>query len=362
MSDLCKEYGISRQTGYKFFKRFKENGFGGLEDLSRRPHASPHKIDPFIEELIIDIKGKYPTLGPKKLKTRLENLYPKLSIPAASTIGAVLSRNGLVNSHKRRIKRSYSPAHLTDGSKPNEIWCIDYKGQFKTKDRKYCYPLTISDYYSRFLIACDAAHSTKQQEAFEVFKESFKEFGLPDIIRSDNGIPFASSSHLYGLSRLSVWFLSLCINLERIDPGHPEQNGRHERMHRTLKNDAINPPADNILQQQEKFNTFLDIYNNERPHEALGQKTPGSLYIKSNKLYQEKTLEYPNHDFEKRIDDKGILWIDNMRPVKIGKVLHGYMVGIKEMSDEWLVTFSKYDLGIIKKETLTFESMESIEC
>lgn len=361
MTDLCEEYGISRPTGYKFLNRFKENGFTALGDSSRRPHSSPSKVDPLIEELIIDIKGKYPTWGPKKLKIRLELLYPNLCIPAASTIGLILSRHGLVNSNKRRIRRSYLPSHLTDGSRANEVWCIDYKGQFRTKDKKYCYPLTISDYYSRFLIACDAVNGTNQNEAFEVFKSSFKEYGLPDIIRSDNGTPFASSSHLYGLTRLSAWLLSLGIKLERIEPGHPEQNGRHERMHRTLKDDAINPPAENILQQQDKFNRFLHIYNYERPHEALKQKTPHSFYVKSNKLYHEEILEYPHHDFIKRIDDKGILWMDSKRPVKISKVLYGYTVGIKNMSNEWLVTFSKYDIGIINKDSLTFETMETID-
>jgi len=361
MTDLCREYGISRPTGYKFLTRFKEYGFRGLEDFSRRPHTSPNKVDPFIEQLLIDMKGSYPTWGPKKIKVRLETLYPFLSIPAASTIGTVLSRNGLVISKTRRIKRTYLSSQLSPSSHPNDIWCIDYKGQFKMKDNTYCYPLTISDHNTRFLIACEALHSTSQNEAVEVFKTSFNNFGLPDIIRSDNGSPFASSSKIYGLTRLSAWFLSLGIKIERIDPGHPEQNGRHERMHRTLKYDAINPPADNILQQQEKFDSYLEIYNFERPHEALNQQTPGSIYKKSSKKYEERNIEYPNHDFSKKIDDKGFLWIDSRKSVRISKSLNGYHVGLKEQEKQWLVTFLKYDIGVISKDSLKFESMESLD-
>jgi len=361
MTDLCQEYGISRPTGYKFLTRFQEYGFSGLEDLSRRPHTSPNMVDQFIEQLIIDMKGSYPTWGPKKIKARLETLYPLLSIPAASTVGSVLSRNGLVMTKTRRIKRTYLSSQLSNSSHPNDIWCIDYKGQFRMKDHRYCYPLTISDHNSRFLIACEALHSTSQNEAFEVFKSSFINFGLPDIIRSDNGTPFASSSKLYGLTRLSVWFLSLGIKIERIAPGHPEQNGRHERMHRTLKYDAIKPPADNILQQQEKFDKYIQIYNFERPHEALNQCTPGSIYKKSGKKFKEKIIDYPNHDFSKRIDEKGFLWLDSRRAVRISKSLYGYHVGLKEQENQWLVTFGKYDIGVIWKDSLIFESMEALD-
>jgi putative transposase len=267
----------------------------------------------------------------------------------------------LVTSKARRIRRGYLPSHLTPGTKPNEVWCIDHKGQFKTRDKKYCYPLTISDHKSRFFIACEALHSTSQDEAFEVFKICFEKYGLPEIIRSDNGSPFASTSKLYGLTRLSAWFLSLGIKLERIEPGHPEQNGRHERMHRTLKNDAINPPGKNILHQQEIFDKYLNIYNYERPHESLEQKTPGSLYTKSLKVYCENSIEYPGHDFTKKIDEKGILWLDYKSPVRISKSLYGYHVGLKVLPKGWLVSFSDYDLGVIQRYSLTFESMEILE-
>lgn len=361
MTDLCKEYGISRPTGYKFPARFKECGFQGLSDLSRKPHLSPNKVDPFVEQLIIDLKGDYITWGPKKLKARLETLYPGLKTPAASTIGAVLDRNGLVASKTRRIKRAYSLTQLSDSNQPNDIWCIDYKGQFRTKDNIYCYPLTISDHFSRFLIACEALQGTGQDEAFAVFKRSFATYGLPNIIRSDNGSPFCSSSKLYGLTRLSAWFLSLGIKLERIDPGHPEQNARHERMHRTLKHDAINPPANNILQQQEYFENYVKIFNFERPHEALDQQTPGVLYKNSERNYREQILEYPYHDLSKKVDFDGFLFIDSKRQVRISKVLYGYYLGLKEQEKEWLVTFAKYDIGVIYKDTLEFETMEILD-
>jgi len=361
MTDLCKEYGISRTTGHKFLNRFKEFGFQGLRDLSRKPHFSPNKTDPFIEELIIDTKGHYPTWGPKKIKARLETLYPSLKIPAVSTVGSVLSRNGLVVSRTRRMKRVYVKSQLTQSKEPNDVWCIDYKGQFQTKDKNYCFPLTISDHYTRFLLACEALQSTNQDEAFEVFMRIFKTFGLPKIIRSDNGSPFASTSKCYGLTRLSAWFISLDIKVERIAPGHPEQNARHERMHRTLKSDAINPPAKNILQQQENFDKYIKVYNYERPHESLCQKTPGSLYKKSGKNYIERGMKYPNHDFTKKIDDNGFLYIDSKRRVRITKALAGQFVGIKEQEKQWLVTFNKFDIGIIHKKTLAFESMEVLD-
>lgn len=361
MSDLCKEYGISRPTGYKFLERFKEFGFQGLNDLSRKPHFSPNKIDPFIEELIIDVKGHYPTWGPKKIKARLETLYPYLKIPVVSTVGSVLSRNGLVVSKTRRIKRLYATSQLSESKYPNDVWCIDYKGQFKTKDNTYCFPLTISDHNTRFLIACEALQSTNQSEAFDVFKRSFKTFGLPKIIRSDNGSPFASTSKCYGLTRLSAWFISLDIKVERIAPGHPEQNGRHERMHRTLKHDAINPAAKNILQQQEKFDNYINVYNFERPHESLSQQTPGSLYKNSNKIYIERDLEYPNHDFKRKVDSKGFVSIDSQRRVRITKALDGHLIGLKEQEKQWLVTFNKFDIGVIYKNSLTFEPMEVLD-
>jgi transposase InsO family protein len=363
MSDLCREYEISRKTGYKFLQRFKECGFGGLNDRSRRPHNIAQKTDQYLEELIIQIKSKYPTWGPKKLKIKLHEAYPGIAIPSASTIGAVLSRNGLVNKRSRRIRRSYMPSHLGDSNEANDIWCIDYKGQFRTRNRKYCYPLTVSDHKTRYLLACDAMEKISQDETFNSMRVCFKEYGLPKVIRSDNGIPFASSNSIYGLTKLSVWFLKLGIKLERIEPGHPEQNGRHERMHRTLKQDSLRIIAKNVMHQQEEFDKYKIIFNKERPHEALGQQTPHSIYKSSIHKYSaemEKELDYPEHDFVRLVSNTGAIKISN-KEVFIANTFARESVGLREFEDNWLVSFSNYDIGIIDKTSMKFESMEVLD-
>lgn len=363
MTDLCQEYEISRTTGYKFLDRFKESGFEGLEDFSRRPHRFPNKTDEFIENLIIDLKKSHIKWGPKKLKILLEDKYSSIHFPAVSTIGMILANNGLVVKSTRRIARCYHRTNLTDSDQANDVWCIDFKGQFRTKDRRYCYPLTISDHKTRYLIACEALESTKQDEAFGVFKSCFIKYGMPKIIRSDNGVPFASSSSIYGLTKLSLWFVKLGIDIERITPGHPEQNGRHERLHKTLKYESICPAANNIMQQQEKFDDFMFKYNNERPHESLGQKTPGSLYRASPVKYAEIDVRryYSGHDFSRRVNDRGEISINPRMPVKISKIFYGEHLGFKEYGSTYLVSYSKYDIGQIDKNTLKFEPLEQLD-
>jgi putative transposase len=361
ITDLCNEYEISRKTGYKFIDRFKKLGFEGLNDLSKRPYRQPNKTDDFIEGAIVSLKSRHPSWGPKKLKTRLEEIDPGLRIPSASTIGIILSRHGLVNNRPRRISRSYHPTLLTEGLNANDVWCIDFKGQFKMQNSRYCYPLTISDYRTRYLIACECLEKINQEDAFQVFKHAFIEYGQPRIIRSDNGAPFSSGNALYGLSKLSIWFLKQGIKHERIEPGHPEQNGRHERLHRTLKQDALRPTAKNIMQQQEVLDKFRDTYNNERPHEALGQKTPASIYKTSDIKYTERTLTYPLHDFTKNADCRGCIWLKKSKPTRISRVFYGETLGLRELDDTWLVSYADYDIGLINKKTLKFESMESID-
>ena len=363
MTDLCQEYEISRKTGYKFLERFKGFGFEGLDDFSRRPHRFPNKTDAFIEGLIVEFKKKHIKWGPKKLKVLLEDKYSNIHFPTVSTIGMILSNNGLVERNARRIGRCYHRTDLTDSNFPNDVWCVDFKGQFKTKDMQYCFPLTISDHKTRYLIACEALESTRQEEAFDVFKSSFTKFGMPKIIRSDNGPPFASSSLIYGLTKLSLWFVKLGINIERIAPGHPEQNGRHERLHKTLKYEAICPPAKNIIQQQERFNVFTDDYNNHRPHESLGQKTPASLYKKGEVKFVEPDVRqyYSNHDFTRRVNDSGEIWINPRMRVRISKIFYGEHLGIKEYESTYLVSYSKYDIGQIDKRSLEFVPLEQLD-
>jgi putative transposase len=274
MAGLCREFGISRKTGYKIYARYKDCGLEGLTDRSRRPYRHANQLPMQIEALIVQLKKEYPRWGAPKIRERLRRRYPGVSCPAISTVHAVLDRHGLVTRRKRRRYRAEGTP-LSRPTTPNELWCADYKGEFMLSDRRYCYPLTITDFASRYLLTCEGLSTTKETYAFAVFERAFKDFGLPRAIRTDNGIPFSCPNALYGLSRLSVWWLRLGIDIERIKPGHPEQNGRHERMHLTLKTEATKPASANFLQQQARFDDFIERFNQERPHQALGMKVPG---------------------------------------------------------------------------------------
>src|SRR5437762_9524357 len=254
MAVLCRRFGISRKTGYKILNRYNSCGLEGLTDRSRRPYRHANQLPIQIETLIVQSKQERPHWGAPKIRERLARRYPDVHTPAISTVHAVLDRHGLVKSRKRRRhKASGTPLSMSD--QPNDLWCADYKGEFMLADRRYCYPLTLPDYASRYLIACDALQTTKEAYAFTVFENAFKEFGLPSAIRTDNGVPFASPNALFNLSRLSVSWLRLGITIERIKPGHPQQNGRHERMHLTLKLETTKPAARNFLQQQARSTT-----------------------------------------------------------------------------------------------------------
>lgn len=361
MTDLCKEYEISRKTGYKFLGRFNCLGIEGLQDQSRRPHNIPRKTTEVIEKCILNVKAEYPTWGAKKIKVKLENMHQGILFPAPSTIGMILDKHGLVKKNKRRIKRAYHPTALTPGDNPNDVWCVDYKGQFKTGKGIYCYPLTITDYYSRYIISCEALENTRYHESKVVFREAFLRYGLPKIIRSDNGTPFASMNAIFGLTKLSAWLIKLGIKMERIEPGHPEQNGRHERMHRTLKEETTRPAATNILKQQERFDSFVNTYNFQRPHEAIGMKVPGILYKESEYKYtndMEDPLKYSLHDIVRKISYSGYIKIVNNKEVFISSALSGENIGLRELDEGWLVSYANYDIGYISKLNFKFESME----
>ena len=350
MSALCREFGISRPTGYKIFNRYKNLGLEGLENRSRRPYRHANKLPFQVERTIVQIKREHPTWGAPKIREKLIREFPMVKPPAKSTVHAVLDRNGLVKRRKRRRYRAEGTP-LSDAQAPNGLWCADYKGEFMLGNRKYCYPLTITDYRSRYLLACEGLESTKSPFAFNVFERVFKEFGLPGAIRTDNGVPFASPNALFGLSRLSIWWLRLGINIERIKPGHPEQNGRHERMHLTLKKEATKPASFNFLQQQVRFDNFIDIYNNERPHQALGGKYPGDLYTPSARTYRApEEPEYPYHDRAMKVTKCGRLCI-GQRKVNLSTVFAGQTVGVREVADKiWLVSFMEYDLGFFDED------------
>ena len=350
MAVLCREFGISRPTGYKIYDRYKHHGLEGLKERSRRPYRHANQLPFQIERTILRIKQEYPSWGAPKIREKLLREYPMIKPPAKSTVHAVLDRHGLV---KRRTRRRYKAegTPLSDAHSPNELWCADYKGEFKLGNRKYCYPLTITDYSSRFLLACEGVESTQSSFAFTVFERVFKEYGLPTAIRTDNGIPFASPNSLFGLSKLSIWWLRLGINIERIKPGNPQQNGRHERMHRTLKEETARPASFNFLQQQGRFDDFIEVYNNARPHQALNMKYPGEVYTPSARIYQPPDEpDYPYHDRTIRITQCGRICIGK-RKINLSTVFAGQTVGIREVADNiWLVSFLDYDLGFFDEE------------
>ena len=359
MAGLCREFGIARKTGYKIYNRYKDCGIDGLTDRSRRPYRHANQLPMQIEKLIVKLKKEYPHWGAPKIRVRLKKRYPDVHCPAISTVHAVLDRHGLVKRRKRRRHKAEGTAlsHVTD---PNELWCADYKGEFMLTDRRYCYPLTITDFASRFLITCDALSTTKETFAFTVFERAFKDFGLPRAIRTDNGVPFSCCNALYGLSKLSVWWLRLGINIERIKPGHPEQNGRHERMHLTLKNEATKPASDNFLQQQARFDDFIDCFNNVRPHQALDMNVPADLYTSSPRPYTGLgELDYPFHDWTATVTICGRICYKR-RKINLSTVFAGQKVGIKQVSNSiWLVTFMQYDLGYFDLDACRLEPIDN---
>ncbi len=345
VAELCREYGISRKTGDKFKQRFRRLGEAGLLDRSRAPKIIPHKTPPEVVKLLLCEKEKHPSWGPKKLKTQLEERLHR-EFPAVSTIGDILERAGLVAKRGRRLAVPPRPTTLRTASAPNDVWCIDYKGQFRLGNRSLCYPLTLTDQYSRFILGCDAMAKISDEEARESCEELFRRYGLPKAIRSDNGVPFASAG-LANLTKLSAYWLQLGIELERIRPAHPEENGQHERMHRTLKFETTRPPRTNLLQQQERFDQFIEEFNTERPHEALGMKRPAQVYKTSPRRMPAVVpeLDYPQHDDVLRVDRAGYV-SHRRRRCYLSTALAYQTIGIREEPDgRWLVSFAKLDVG-----------------
>jgi transposase InsO family protein len=363
MSDLCREYGISRKTGDKFKARFERFGLEGLEDRSRAPLVIPHKTPRELEELIVAERREHPTWGPRKIKEVLERRLGH-RLPSHGGVGAVLKRAGLVTARKQRSRHAPRPTSLRATASPNEVWCIDYKGQFRLGDRTYCYPLTITDHYSRYVLACEGMAAISDAAAREVCEEVFSERGIPAVIRSDNGTPFASRG-LGGLTRLSVYLLRLGIALERIRPSHPEENGRHERMHRTLKAETTRPARANLLQQQERFDEWVHTFNCERPHEALGMKRPMDVHVDSARALPTvlPELTYPTHDDVVRVTRSGQIYVPRIGTVSLNIALTGQDVGIREESDgRWLVTFGSLDLGLVERDgRITPQSPNTLE-
>lgn len=343
---LCARYGIRPKTGYKWLRRFEAEGVLGLAERSRRPHHSPTATARESVAALVELRSRYPHWGAKKLVAVLGARRPELVMPAPSTAAALLKREGLVRVPRRRVVRGHPGRPVSEMREPNAVWTADFKGQFKTLDGVYCFPLTVVDGASRYLLSCRALTSVRSQEARPVFERLFRERGLPERLRTDNGPPFASMA-LGRLSRLSIWWVRLGILPELIEPSHPEQNGRHERLHRTLKAETTRPPARNRRAQQRAFDEFRRAYNTERPHEALGQRPPASIYTVSARAYPARLVpvEYPAH-YEVRLvsANGGIRW--HFHRVPVSHLLAGEYVGLEEVADgEWEVYFGPLWLG-----------------
>ena len=360
MASLCREFGISRKTGYKILDRYEQCGVEGLSDRARRPHRYANQLPAAVEAAIVAAKREKPYWGARKIRERLlRRLASEVKVPACSTIHAILDRHGLVTRASRPRTRAQGTP-LSAGLNPNDVWGTDYKGEFQLGNKRYCYPLTVTDYASRYLLLCEAMESNQEQPAFLAFERLFRERGLPHAIRSDNGVPFASPNGLFNLSKLSVWWLRLGISIERIRPGHPQQNGRHERMHLTLKQQATRPAGANVLQQQAKFDAFVEEFNVERPHEALDMQCPAQIYTESVRPYRGiPDPQYPFHDKTIVVTNCGRLCLYRKK-INLSSSLAGQAVGIKEVDDGiWLVSFMNYDLGYIDLEEKTLQPLEN---
>jgi transposase InsO family protein len=355
-TELCTRYSISRKTGYKWLARAEAEGLDGLAEHSRRPLTCPHATAPELVAALLEARRRHPSWGPRKLLRILHRGDPGCAWPARSTAADLLRRHGCIESRPRRRRLGHPGRPRTPMTAPNEIWTADFKGQFRTGNGIYCYPLTIADGYSRYLLGCQALLAPTHTLTKPVFERLFREYGLPQIIRTDNGVPFATCA-LGRLSALSVWWVRLGIFPELIEPAKPQQNGRHERMHRTLKRETARPPAGSHRAQQRRFNAFRLEFNRERPHEALGDDTPASRYQPARRRFPERLppLEYPNHCEVRLVSaNGGIRW--QACWVNVSHVLGGEYVGLEEVDDgEWDLYFGPLKLGRFHERLLRVE-------
>lgn len=348
-AQLAEQFGVSRKTAYKWLERFHQGGLAALTDASRAPLARPHRVDEKTAKLIVELRQRHRFWGPKKLKAWLEANEPEGRWPAASTIGALLKSRGLVEPRRKRRRTPISSQPLAAATQPNVVWSADFKGQFKVGGR-YCYPLTITDNFSRYLLKVQAVGDEREPTVRPVFEQAFRENGLPLRMRTDNGPPFASKA-VGGLSKLSVWWVRLGITPERIEPGQPQQNGRHERMHRTLKAETTQPPKPTEEAQQAAFDDFRRVFNEERPHEALKQKTPASLHECSSRPMPEEVPDpdYPPEFLVRRLNNTGVLsW--GGTSTYIANLLKHEAIGIEEVDDGVAqIWFGPIYLGVVRQ-------------
>lgn len=348
LAELCRRYGISRKTGYKWITRHEQEGAAGLTDRSRAPHAHSNRVPEQIVQAIVRLRAESSMrYGPKKIRVRLQEEFPHEHLPAHSTIAAILDSHGLIVPRKKRRRVPAQSHPLAECQQANSVWCIDFKGWFLTGDGRRCDPLTITDGFSRYLLCCQALTSADERAVRPIMEVTFRQYGLPQAIRSDNGAPFASRA-VGGLSRLSIWWIKLGIRVDRIQPGKPQQNGRHERMHLTLKNATADPPASTWGKQQERFKDFRREYNESRPHEALGMKTPASMYDLSPRPYPTSIPDvvYADDWLLRRVQcDGDFYW--RHQPVFLTEVLHGETIGLEPVDGRyWRAHFGPVFLGV----------------
>jgi transposase InsO family protein len=354
MTELCERAGITRQAGYTLLRRYEQEGVEGLTPRSHAPKSCPHRIPEEIRTVLLEARKAHPLWGPRKILVYLGSRRPELALPAASTVGDLYKREGLVKPRPHRRKWSHPGRVSRTVEAPNQLWNADFKGQFRMGDGKMCYPLTVTDTHSRYLLACDGLSSTAHSGAQASFEHLFRARGLPQAIRSDNGNPFCTKA-IAGLSQLSVWWTQLGIKHERTEPGHPEQNGSHERMHRTLKAATQLPPAADVQAQQERFDAFRCEFNQERPHQALEMKTPGSLYVACEREMPERIAapQYAGHCQVRRVRGNGILYFGD-RTIFLSELLIGQDVALEEVEDGvWSIYF--YDLLLARLDQRTGE-------
>jgi transposase InsO family protein len=351
MSELCERYGISRPTGYKWVERFEAEGRDGLVERSRAPNGCSHETPEQVVCLLLEARQQY-GWGAKKLLQVLTKRHPRLVWPARSTVNAILDRHGRLRKNRRRRKWKHPGAAALTTERPNQVWPADFKGQFKTQDGRYCYPLTVSDHFSRWLLLCKGLPSVKTEGAKPAFRRLFEEVGLPEAIRTDNGVPFASTG-IHGLCELNVWWMQLGIVHQRILPASPQENGQHERMHRELKRETARPPASNLRGQQRKFDRFQRRYNEERPHEGIDGQVPAERWEPSPRPYPERIAppEYPSHLEVRRVSAAGTFRLNSMQPF-LSNALADQYIGLEEVGDGvWNLVYYRTLLGKIDERT-----------
>jgi len=360
ISELCREFGVSRPTGYRWLNRYKEVGPEGLLDLSSKPHSCSHATPEAQEQAILALRGRHPSWGPRKLKARLEKLEPRVGWPAASTFGSILNRAGLCSPRKKKKRTTPYSTPFSEVTAPNQLWCMDFKGYFSTGDCTRCDPFTITDAHSRYLIRCQIVSRMDLSQVRAVCEAAMREYGMPARIRTDNGAPFAGTG-LLGLSKLSLGWMKMGIVHERIQPGRPQQNGRHERMHRTLKEDTTKPPAMTIRLQQRKFDRFRQMFNHERPHEGLNNETPASLYQPSTIVLPRSFKEYvyPRGFLTRRVNNSGdISW--HKGRVFISEVFRFEDLGMELVAEDFYkVFFRDIEIGEFDVEAMRFRPVKA---